>query len=76
MRTAVCIAVPAAGVLAAEDVKRMNEIGAVCCGGWMMFLVAVITITEILSQSISNYINAKADEARARAEQYRKKARQ
>ena len=50
----------------------MNEPEFACCGGWMMFLVAVMTITEILSPSISNYINAKAEAVRALTAQLRK----
>lgn len=48
----------------------------VCCGSWMMLMVAVMTITEILSPVLSNYINAKAEEIRARAEQRRKEGKQ
>lgn len=38
----------------------------VCCGGWGLFLGAVLIIIKLLNPSIQNYINTKAEEIRSR----------
>jgi hypothetical protein len=50
----------------------MSDTYFACCGGWTMFLVAVMTITEILSPSLNRYIDAKAEAIRALIAQHRK----
>ena len=55
MRTVVCTAVRAGGARAVKGVWSMSETYIACCGGWLIFLVALITITEILRPSISKY---------------------
>ena len=72
MRTGVCTAVRAAGVRAVKGGESMSETYFACCGGCLIFLVALITITEILSPSISNYINAKAAALRVLTKELRK----